>query len=417
MVLTLIIILGTILRAANLEKAAALNYDQEVAAFWLKNLLVDHKFSLIGQEISVGGVYIAPFFYYLMAPFYAVFNLNPLAGNVFVTLVSILSIIAIYILGKQVFSTSVGLISSFLYAIHPGIIAYDKTVAPSNLIVLLSAALALVLTKKVRSLKDYVIIGMLLGLSFSVHPTAVLLVAIAVIYVEKKFLPVIFLIIFVFVSPLLIFDLRHDWLNIANTLKLFSFSQTGDFIGRVKESAGLWLIYWAGIIVSSDMVFIKYPLMGLAIVVWFKAKSFFKIWTVIPLIFILFYPRHVPEYYLLILTPIVLVYTLGFLNEKMRVLILVLGIFFAVKNINFSDNPTGLYYKTQAVNSIPKDRPVTVYFSNDLGQNWGFSYLFWRQNVNLSADSTDKYLIVIPASREPQTRGDLFGAVKVAKIN
>ena len=76
MVLAIIIILGTILRAANLEKAAAFNYDQEVAAFWLKNLLVDHKFSLIGQEISVGGVYIAPFFYYLMAPFYALFNLT-----------------------------------------------------------------------------------------------------------------------------------------------------------------------------------------------------------------------------------------------------------------------------------------------------------------------------------------------------
>src|SRR3989344_882557 len=417
MVLAIIIILGTILRGANLEKAAAFNYDQEVAAFWLKNLLVDHKFSLIGQEISVGGVYIAPFFYYLMAPFYALFNLNPLAGNVFVTLVSIFTLIAIYKLGKQVFSTSVGLFISFLYAIHPGIIAYDKTVAPSNLIVLLSTALVLVLTKKAKGVKEYVFIGMLLGLSFSVHPTAVLLVAISVIFVEKKFLPLIFLIIFIFVSPLLLFDLRHDWLNIANTLKLFSFSQTGDFVWRFTESIELWLVYWAGIIVSSDMVFIKYPLMGLAIVIWFKAKSFFKIWTIIPLIFVLFYPRHVPEYYLLILTPIVLVYTLGILNKKVRVLILILGIYFAVKNIDFSDNPTGLYYKIQAVNSIPKNRPVTVYFSNDLGQNWGFSYLFWRQNVDITADSTLKYLIIIPASREPQTRGDLFGAIKVAKIN
>ncbi|MEK7565513.1 MAG: glycosyltransferase family 39 protein [Patescibacteria group bacterium] len=412
--LILIILLGLFLRAYNLERLAVFDYDQETAAVWIKNLIIDHKFSLVGQETSVGGVYIAPFFYFLLAPFYFLSGLNPLAGNIFVILVSLLTMVFLY-------KWSRSHIALFLYAIHPGIINFDRIVAPSNMAILLSTATAYFLTKIRKTKLDYLFLGTILGLTFSIHPPTILLIPICLLWFALKkekvnllfFLPIIIL-----VSPLIIFETRHGFVMAQN---IFKFSQTDLYyplLFRVILNLKLFLIYWSGILISSDLFFIKYPLMGLAVWLWIKNKDLvFRLWTLLPFLFLVFYPRPAPEYYLQMITPIVLVYSIKYLPKIFVLLIIVAGVIFSLLSLPKNDNLLSFYYKNQAVASLPKNTPVTIYYSADLGQNWGFNYLLWWQKVDVQNNSPKKYLFVIPASREPQTSGIIFGAVKVANIS
>ncbi len=410
----LIIILGLFLRFYNLEKLAVFDYDQEIAAVWLKNFLVDHKFSLIGQEISLGGICIAPFFYYLMAPFYWLADLNPLAGNIFVTLISLLTMIILY-------KWSRNHLALFLYAIHPGIINFDRVVAPSNMAVLLSTATAYFLAKIHKSKLDFLILGTILGLTFSVHPPTILLIPVCLIYLflkKEKVNIVFFLPIIILISPLIIFEIRHNFLMTSNVLKSFGNGEYYPLIFRAVINLKLFLIYWAGILISSDLFFIKYPLMGLVIWLWLKNKDLiFRLWTILPFLFLVFYPRPAPEYYLQMITPIVLVYSLKNLPKVVMLVIIVASIFFSTQSFVKQTNLLSFYYKNQAVTSLPKNIPVTIYYSSDPGQNWGFNYLFWWHKVNVINNASQKYLFIVPASREPQTRGTLFGAINVTQVN
>lgn len=430
-----IIVLGIALRVYQLEQLAGFNYDQEVAAFWIKELVVNHKFSLIGQEISVGGVYIAPFFYYLLTPFYLLTKLYPLGGNIFVALVAGLAMIMIYRLANQVFGKPTALIATFLYAIHPGIINVDRTVAPSNLIILLSVTTAYLLTKPHRSSLDMFILGIILGLTFSVHPTAVLLIPIVGIFflvkkekVSFKNLALIILPAILLISPLVLFDLRHNGLIVHNALTAIFSSSGGktpvNLISHFFSMAELVLVYWAGTLISNDNLLVKLPLFILAIWTLIRGSSVLRLWVAIPLAALVFYPKHIPEYYFLLLTPVVLVYTVGFLQKGrigsvLLAIIVLVSILVSLSQHASSDNELGLYYKNEAVKYIIRQadgQPFTVYYSNEPGEAFGFDYLFWWHKAKLADKMPTKFLVVVPISSRVYHPSADFGRIKVVTL-
>lgn len=430
-----VIILGLFFRLYQLEQRAVFDFDQEMAAWWVKNLVADHKISLIGQEISVGGVFIGPFFYYLLTPFYLLTKLYPLGGNIFVSFIALLTMIMIYCFTKRIFNTFSAVITTFLYAIHPGIVGYDRTVAPSNMIIFLSVSLAYFLTKTSKNLWHFLFLGTILGLSFSVHPTAVLLFPITIIYFLikrekiriKEFLLIVIPILFL-VSPLIFFDLRHNWFIARNVFIAIFLQQGGilfSLITRLFSMIQLLLVFWAGTLISNDSFFIKLPLFILAVWVFFKSSGLvLKLWLLIPLAAMVFYPRHVPEYYFLLLTPIVLIYTVGFLQKTIIGKVLLGIVIFAsvvisVSWFKSSDNLLGLYYKNEVVKYLinqANNQPFTVYYSNEPGEAFGFSYLFWWHKAKTVDKMPKKFLIVIPISNGIYHSGENFGKIKVVML-
>ncbi|MBI4099614.1 glycosyltransferase family 39 protein [Candidatus Microgenomates bacterium] len=419
-----IIILSLILRLYALEKRASFDFDQETAAWWVKNLIVDHKFSLIGQEISTGGVFVGPFYFYLLAPFYLLTNLYPLGGNLFVALIALATMIAIYRLAKQVFGANSAIIAVFLYAVHPGIIRSDLAVAPSNLVAFLSATTAYLLTKPKRSFIDFALLGTILGLTFSVHPTATLLLPICLAYylfTKQKFdlkkALLVILPVFLLVSPLVLFELRHNFLMVHNALTTLA-SGRNDPLSMIN----LLLVYWAGTLVSNDNVLVKIPLFLLAIWVFFKARGpILKLWILTPLLAAVLYSRHVPEYYFLLTLPVTLVYTIGFLlkgrtKRVLLVTIILASVFLGVVAGLSPGNQLGLYYKNEAVKYIVKEaagRPFTVYYSNEPGEAFGFDYLFWWHKAVPVDKMPKKFLIVVPISSRIYNPSVDFGRIKV----
>lgn len=426
-----IILVGLALRLYQLEQRSGFDFDQETAAWWIKNLVVDHKISLIGQEISTGGVFIGPFFYYLLTPFYLLTKLYPLGGNIFVTFIALLTMIMIYHFTKLVFNKSCAAITTFLYAINPGIINFDRTVAPSNMIVLLSISTAYLLIKFPKSWLDRFLLGIILGLTFSVHPTAVLLIPIAVIYFFfskerlnlKQFLLIILPIVLL-ILPLVFFNFRHGGLIVNNIVSTIFSGEGSPFnlINRFFSMSQLLLVYWAGTLISNDSFLVKLPLFVLAIWVFLKNSGLLlKIWVLVSLTALIFYPRHVPEYYFLLLTPVVLIYTVGFLQKsrikKIILLIIILAsVFLSIFRLKYYDNKLGLYYKNAAVEYIvdqANDQPFTVYYSNEPGLGFGFNYLFWWQKAKIADKMPKKFLIVVPISDRIYRPSQDFGNIKV----
>ena len=410
----LIAIFGVALRLIRLDKIAGFDYDQEVAAVWIKNLLVSHKFSLIGQEVSIGGIYIAPFFYYFLAPVYLIFNMNPIGANYFLVFVSGLTTYSIYLFGRELFGTKVGLVAAFLYAIHPGLINLDRIVAPSNLVVLISALAGYFVVKKNKSLRDYVWLGIVLGATFSVHPPSTLLIPVAFLLLRDRRLLITAVIIFLLVSPLIFFELRHGG---EMTKRIFSMTPGGFNFEKLVSNFNLLSTFWAGIVISSDQIIIKTASQLLAVIVWLKTNNK-SLLLLLPLLFLLLlvYPGHIPEYYYLAITPLALIFTVNFLGKYSGILV-VLGLVILLANRNiFAPNHHGLFYKVQTAEYLTSKSPAKIYYSTDPGQGWGFTYLFWWKKLAVNEGSPNSYQIIIPASRE-EMEGQSFGGINVAKIN
>ena len=403
-----IIAVGLALRLYQLEQRADFGFDQEVAAWWVRNLLVDHKFSLIGQEISVGGVYIGPFFYYFLSLFYYLFRLDPVAGNIMVTATSLLTMILIYCLSRRLFDQKTAVVSLFLYAISYRLIIYDRIVAPSNWVMLSAIAVCLFLLER-----RYLLLGVVVGLTLSIHPTAVLLFPIVAIYllwnkIKPTFSQLISFLspVIILVLPLLFFDLRHNYLNVSGALSAISSAEflpsAYPFLFKFFVNLRIIATSFGQILLPSDLVWIKYPLIALLIFAFAKAKIHRQIlffWVIIPAIFLSFYRQHVPEYYFLISFPILLIFFSHFVARyKILFLFLILFTVISLQRFSLDKNLLSLSYKKAAVKSIAdrsQGMPVQIKIEANLGQNTGFNYLIYFYHVKIDPNAKNKFTIFV----------------------
>lgn len=425
MIVFVLVLAGFLLRIYNLENWASFDYDQKIASWWIKSLLVDHKFSLVGQEVSLGGIFIGPFYYYFLAPFYWLSKLDPIAGNIAVSLVSIFTLILIYKVGTLMFNPKVGIIALFLYAFSSQVNFYDRTTAPSNLLMILSLLTVYFLIEKREHLMKWLGLGIIGGISFSVHPTAMFLIPQTTLFllIKKKinrfFLIVIILTVFGLL-PLVIFDFRHEHMLSQRLFKVGAAVPDVKLLFNATTLAQMWLnffnplkIFWLEIISTFTGVFFLRWLIKI------KAdKTLWIIWVGIPLIILSIYSFHVPEYYFLPAIPLIIIFTAAFLVSLPRTICVSLMVLFGLTNLyvlGIFENKTSLFYKKQAVEYITsQSRNFDVWYDCDLGLNNGYDYLFYYFKNEPKSSGMDKYTIVSPAKRS-SLPGQVFGNIKVIK--
>lgn len=132
-----IIVFGFFLRVWRLRELMGFDYDQEVAALAVNQILSGHL-TLIGQEISIGGIFIGPGYYYLLSIFYFLFQGDPIGIGIMVATISLATMFALYKVTKELTNTPTAITALLIYATSSQINFYDRTTAPSNLIMLSS---------------------------------------------------------------------------------------------------------------------------------------------------------------------------------------------------------------------------------------------------------------------------------------
>lgn len=235
-----IVLVGSFLRFYRLEEFATFLGDQGRDAIIIKRIITLEHLPAIGPPTSVGQVYLGPFFYYFIAPWLLIFNLNPLGLAFGVAFFSSVFILIDYFIVKELFGKKIAIISTILVAFSSTLIEMSRFSWNPNLLPLFSLLTVYFLIKSIKSSRWYffLLTGSFLSFSIQLHYLALFLIPPILVILIIEFIAnkkkrrkiarnsFFSLVSFSFFSlPLLIFDLRHDFLNAKNFLNLFKNSK------------------------------------------------------------------------------------------------------------------------------------------------------------------------------------------------
>ncbi|CAN5156082.1 hypothetical protein BH11PAT1_BH11PAT1_4480 [soil metagenome] len=239
-ILCAILLLAAFLRLYKIADYMTFLGDEGRDVLVVKHIL-DGNFTLLGPRSSAGDFYTGPIYYYMMAPFLWLFQLDPVGPAVMIALLGIATVFLVYYVGKKLFNPSVGFVAAALYAVSPLVLVYSRSSwnpNPMPFFTLLMLYL-LYLAVQNRSWKYFLGIGVLSGIALQLPYIELLVGVIIFAYtlfgffylkrknlweLSKQYLLLLggFLIGF---SPFLAFEVRHGCPNIRT---MFGFVLHGD---------------------------------------------------------------------------------------------------------------------------------------------------------------------------------------------
>lgn len=447
------ILLGLFFRTYQLVERFGFGHDADLYSWIVKDIVIDHHFRLVGQLTSMEGIFIGPFFYYLLVPFYLLFGMDPIGSAYFSPFVGILTILSYYFVFSKLFNKQVGIIAAFLQAVLLGPVGFDRWVVPTITAKLWAVWYLYTLFMIARgNFRVLPILGILIGLIWHVH-LAILPALLAIpfsLFFSKK-IPTLkqitlFLLSLIIVSlPFLIFELRHNFVQTISLIQSFSTPHEDGPMG--------WYKFWTNldkIAKNIDTLFflpfslpdnLKLPFTAsllLSTLILIKRKILktyevilFFLWIIGVVSYFTLSSTLVSEYYFTNLEVIFLtigaflIYAVFKSSLLGRYFILLLLSFLAVRNVAFylTDNPYHIGYVEKRgitqfiVSDLQKnDFPcVAINYITLPGENVGFRYLFYINNLKLAPPSNKVpvYSIVFPYEWSKKEVTAVFGHMGV----
>ena len=158
-----------------LKLRASFGWDQVDNAWAAIRILREHRYPLLGMVAKQNsGMYIGPLYYYLVAIFYYITQLNPIASPLLAACTAIFSFFVIFFVSNGLFGKRVAVWSCFIYTVSSFIIQTEHNQWPVNFVAPISLLifyfLFLSVTRDVKYLL-YTAVGA--GLAFHIHFTAI----------------------------------------------------------------------------------------------------------------------------------------------------------------------------------------------------------------------------------------------------
>lgn len=350
----MLIVLAIVLRFYRLADFATFLSDQGRDAIIIKRIVTLEHWPAIGAPASVGQIYLGPFYYYLMAPFLALFRLDPVGLAYGSAFLSVAGLIVAYALIKKFVDAKTALVFLFLASVSEvNIEAARFSWNPNPLPIFAFVTLFFFFSAFFRQRRwSAFLFGAFFGLTAQLHYLALLMatvflpVALTLMIRTKARLKVIGLGLIAFAGfglaslPLIAFDLRHQFLNSRNFLTLFS--QTGiagrnGLEARLGQTANSFIntVFAANIHpVLTGGIFLILILAFLAILKTKQANPLIKLhwsnfliyWLVFSLINVPSHPHYFgPVYFSFFL---IVAYALGRINQRLIVALFLVGYLF-----------------------------------------------------------------------------------------
>lgn len=219
-IILLILLLSAFLRLYRIGEYMTFLGDEGRDAIIVRNLLVDADPILIGPGTSVGGMYLGPLYYYFMAPFLFLSNFSPVGPAIGVALLGVLTVYLVYLSGRDWFNEKTGYVAAFLFSISPTVIIYSHSSWNPNIMPFF-ALLSVYSIWRVWKLKEYKwLIATAISFAFVLqsHYLGVLIAPVLFVYwllsrVPRRYSLISILLFAFLMFPLLLFDIRHGWMN------------------------------------------------------------------------------------------------------------------------------------------------------------------------------------------------------------
>jgi len=222
-----IFLFSLILRLYHLPSNFVFGVDEEFYAYSAQTIIRNFHIVWVGGP-STADFYLGPFWVYLTSFLLWVSRGDPLFTGYVAIFIGSFTAIAIYLIGKNLFGKSVGLVSSILYAALPLMVFYDQKYWNVSAIPLLSLICFWSLAKLRTNPKWLVLFALAYGLVFHAHlslvfygPLAFFWLLISRTKIKAKTFLVSIIVFLVTYSPLLIFDYFHNWSNLLTPVRLW----------------------------------------------------------------------------------------------------------------------------------------------------------------------------------------------------
>ena len=220
------------------------------------------KISLIGPKLSFGGIHAGPYYYYLFAPVLKIFHLNPQSMIVFNAIIFLIILLVSFfvILKSKLKNKYLWLLGISWIFVSPFMIYSGR--GPGNAFSYLALLFALLIIFPQILNKNKLFLGLIYGFFIGViinfHLINLLLFAplILITFVFylfkkdwKKILLTFFISIGILISfaPLLIFEARHNFVQIKNTFidkSYIVFVDNKNLVDPLPTSSNRFLNFW-----------------------------------------------------------------------------------------------------------------------------------------------------------------------------
>lgn len=358
--------------------------DQGRDAIIVKRIITFEHFPAIGAPSSVGQIFLGPFYYYLIAPFLLLFNFNPIGLGVGVAVLSIVAMIYIsYEMNKE--------FGAFFTTIFVAFMTFSFTLIDlsrfswnPNLLPYFSFITLFFFYKWVKEKKWLyaLLFGLFLGCSFQLHYLSIFIFGpiagyFLYSYIQEKkkiiFLKqTVFAVIgFVFISvPLILFDIKNNFLNVKGFMGLFSSDQVSSensYISKLEATSNAFVNH---VFQIEPTTFITATILvlfaGASFLVAKKQKNLFITWNIILVIAYIFQFAFLSSHrYIHYFTPIYVsfYFVLSFivlLIPKRKFQFIVVGVFVSV--FVWLQIPKYYFFTANPANQIDRAKKIAESF-------------------------------------------------------
>ncbi len=232
LLLLLFILIAFALRFDNIAKLQFFTYDQSRDALFVKRMIVDREFRLLGTQTSLPGMYLPPFYFYTLTPVLWLSRLNPVGIDIYSALIGVLTVPLVFLVGNRLFGRPAGVFSAGIFAVSPLVVELTRRAWNPNTLpfFILVTFYFVYLYYKERKIKDFLLAFGFYGYSLSLHFGSWILMPLFVftgffhLFTKKDwrgFLGAVGLILF-FIFPIFLFEVRHNFFLVSQA-KLFFF--------------------------------------------------------------------------------------------------------------------------------------------------------------------------------------------------
>lgn len=435
--LAIVLAIGIFTRSYQYSQRFYYSHDGDLVSWIVKDIVTNKHPRLVGQLTSISGVFIGSFFYYSVAPFYLLTNLDPIGSVFFSIITGTIALLSVFLVFRRLHGSVAAVVASLIYASSFLISFVEREVVPTATVHLWTVWFYFGLNRLFQNQKSSLLIfAILYPLTWHTNLALILtapltMVGLAIkrsLFKFKHFiLPA--LIFFLLSLPFILFETRHQF---SQTRALFSSSlPTGSseasFSAKLDRTLTLAYknanrIFWEN---PSTIPSGALPLFLITVLIFLHfrgatAKYFLPLtlaWITIFLIFFTFNSINLSEYYInginilwLSIASLLLAYLINLHPVSKLVAIFMLTLI-VVNNLNrfltADVNRSGYIQKKALVSYIKRDAQrynypcVAISYMTEPGYDMGYRYFFYLADlhVNHPDSGSPVYTIVFPHTR------------------
>jgi len=376
----------------------------------VRDLITRFDLIFIGPQTSIGNMYLGPLYYYMMAPFLWIAGLSPVGPAVMVAFISTLTIGLTWWVTRSWFTPFAGIIAALFFCFSPVSIIYSRASWNPNPMPLF-ALLACWSIYKVwadKNFKYIILTGISLAFALQMHYLGLLLIPILGLFwtlslintnLKKNLLSktLISLVTFLLLmSPLALFDLKHNGMNFNAFKTFFTDRQTTININPANSNRffDILELFNQELILGRQEFFLPVAVILFLLATLFlfgkiknqKAYLLLLAWLGIGLTGLGLYKQHVYAHYFGFLFPVAYIF-LGLLTSKIHkglsLVLIAFLLFINLSNLPFYE-PNHQLQRTEEVTDliIKESNNQQFNFALIAKQNYDESYRYFLENKN-----------------------------------